>query len=232
MKYLKRFESVALEEPKVKKYNDYIDLPPIKNDDDGGGDGDDDQNYAYLFEWLGYWKDGEYPPMFSEIWRDEVYRKRLDSYKDTEAFKFYSKLWYEHMYDHPQLKKQIEKDITDYINSYNSSVYELDRKRAIDKEIEDIMNEHEVELGGKKVTYKLEKPQKGYVNRFIKSGESEEEANQLLFSLKGIEGVYDPDNLPEGREAWDKWMKTSYVPFLEEYIEPYIEKNGWRAWSI
>lgn len=230
MKYLKKFEQVDLEEPKVKRYNDYIDLPPITTDDSDGGD--DNNNYnAYVQEWLNYWNDKEFPPMFSEIWRDEKYRKGLDNYKDTNAFIFYSKLWYEHKFDYPQTKDVIEDEITKFIDNYNKSVYDLDRQREISKEVDEIINTHEVDLGGKKVTYKLETPQKGHVNRFIRGGESEEYANMKLFSLLSIEDIYDPNNTPSGEE-WKEWVKNTYKPFIEEYIEPFVKENGWRIWSI
>lgn len=230
MKYLKRFENIALDEPRVKKFDNYVDLPPINNDDDNGGDDDNNDNYLYLQEWLDYFKDKETPPMFSEIWRDEVYRKQLDNFKETDAFKFYSKLWYEHMYDHPQIKKQIESEITKFIDDYNSSVYDLDRQREISKEVDEIVNTHEIELGGKKVTYKLEEPQKGNINMFIKSGESEEEANKKLFHLISIEDIYEPDNKVSDDE-WENWMKNIYNPFFEKYVEPLVEENNWRLWS-
>jgi len=231
MKYLKRFENIALDEPRVKKFDNYIDLPPIKNDGGNGGGGDgDDNRFPYLEEWLDYFKDKEIPQMFSEIWADEKYRKQLENFKDTEAFKFYSKLWYEHMYDHPQIKQQIESEITQFIDSYNKSVYDLDRQREISKEVDEIINTHEIELGGKKVTYKLEKPQKGNINMFIKSGESEEEANKMLFHLLEIEDIYDKNNDISGDE-FKNWIRNIFNPFFEKYVEPFVEENNWRLWS-
>ena len=230
MKYFKRFENIALDEPRVKKFDNYVDLPPINNDDDNGGGDDNNDNYRFLQEWLDYFKDKEIPQLFSEIWSDEKYRKQLDNYKDTEAFKFYSKLWYEHMYDHPQIKQQIESEITQFIDNYNKSVYDLDRQREISKEVDEIINTHEIELGGKQVTYKLEKPQKGNINMFMKSGESEEEANKMLFHLLEIEDIYDTNNSVADDE-WKNWLKNTFNPFFEKYVEPLVEENNWRLWS-
>lgn len=235
---MKEFIKKLLREGLLNEYGetaeldyDVIDIPPVIDNDDNGGD-DDNENYPYLQEWLDYWKDKEMPPMFGEIWRDEKYRRNLDNYKDTKAFTFYSKLWYEHMYDHPQLKKQIEQEISSYIDHYNDSIYKLDQERQKDKELEDILSIREAKLGGKQVIFKLTKPEKGYVNRYIKNGESEEDANRMLFDLISIEDVYDPDDTPNDPDEWDDWVKTTYKPFIERYVEPFVEENGWRLWSV
>ena len=66
---------------------------------------------------------------------------------------------------------------------------------------------------------------------FIKSGESEEDANKKLFTLISIEDIYDPNNTPSGEE-WNSWVKNEYKPFIEKYVEPFVEDNGWRVWGI
>ena len=134
------------------------------------------------------------------------------------------------MYDHPQIKQQIESEITQFIDNYNKSVYDLDRQREISKEVDEIINTHEIELGGKQVTYKLEKPQKGNINMFMKSGESEEEANKMLFHLLEIEDIYDTNNSVADDE-WKNWLKNTFNPFFEKYVEPLVEENNWRLWS-
>ena len=238
-------EALTDDQEVITPKKDYIDIPPINSGDDYDGD-NGDGGYYYL-EWVNYWKgninkispvlgvepvyqtNSEFPPRFSEVWNDEAYRKKLNSYKDTQSFKFYSKLWYEHMYNHSQLKNQIQEEIINYIDSYNKSVNQLDKERKRDKEFEEIMNTHQIELGGKNVVYNLETPSKGYVNRFIKQGESEEEANQKLFNLVKIRDLNEPDS--KNTEEWDKWVKTVYKPFFEKFIDPFIEKNNWRLWS-
>jgi len=202
--------------------------PPTKPRKITGGDDDDDKSLSYYSEWLSYWMDNEYPSMFSEIWRDEKYRRNMDDFKETKSFIFYSKLWYEHKFDHSIVKQDIEKEISDFTNKYNTTVYELDRQKEINKEIDDIMNTHEEDFGNITLRYKLEKPSKPQVNRFIKSGDSEEAANKKLFSVISLEGTNEPEDLHS--DEWKKWVKEVYNPFFEKEIVPFVEKNGWRLW--
>jgi hypothetical protein len=222
MKYIKRFnEHVTVAPPDIKP-------PHVETGGDGGDDGEGGQYYQ---EWIAYHINGKNPYFFGEVWVDERYVKKLTSIKDTNSYNFYYQLWYEHMDNHAIFAKQINRTIREYIYKYNDDAYDSIQKKQAEKEINHIMNSHEIVFAGNTVHYKLEKPTPEQVQNFMKS-ESEQEAKMSLLSIEEVIFTEHPEpDYDTEPEAYSPWVKNVYTPFLNKYIKPWAEENGYRLWK-
>jgi hypothetical protein len=223
MKYIKRFnEHVATEiEPPVV-------YPPITGGDEGG----DDENLHYYDEWLQYHTNNEHPHYFGEIWSDEAYHKKLKNRKDAASYNFYHKLWFEHMDDHGVFAKQINQMLIDYIQEYNQQRGDDYRKQNAEDEIQTILTSHEIEMAGNTIYYRVQKPTPEEVAKFTQHHESEEEAAMPLLMIDRIEFPETPEpDYDEEPDAYSKWIKTVYNPFINQYLKPWAEKNNWKLWK-
>lgn len=214
MKHLKLFEDFE------STFVDGI-LPPI--DTHTGGD----DNYPYYVDFLRF-KNNEPTEYLTDVFKDIPWEYKIDV-EDHWFFIELKKMTKEHQFDYKFHKQDIHNKIIEMLYRYNKETEERREEKRKDEEFQEIISMRSETFNDVKVIYMTQEPDSPLVRRFIKNGETEQEANQRLFIVK--EYVVKDLPMPEDNESveYKEWFK--HVQDIQNQLSDFVENNNWKLWG-